>query len=297
MVMNLVALASIAGAIVAGILLFRRHLSRGAAVTGGGENVCLRCGTPAAALASFTCPGCGHDVREAGVGPRLGRTAAGAFWPLVYFTFAYVVLALIVSGVLLNVLPRVYVVTRNTTMTVSSPEIRGVELFLDGRGRDEAHFAGTLTGDLYGSRGVVTLDVDVPARRWRLLDASGTQLDAGDRLDGEVIYRWIEAAGAPTDTPVAHSDAAHIARAVGQLAGAELEMPPVPGTGRALGLSYSASSGGGSSNTPDKRWTPLMVIAAAGVWLAGVYLILLAHRRPNRPAPVAEAAPSSEVSA
>jgi len=103
----------------------------------------------------------------------------------------------------------------------------------------------------------------------------------------------MELAGAPTDTPVAHSDAAHVAVAVGQLAGTRLEMPPVPRTGRALSLSYSSSSGGGYSVGRDPRWAPLLAIGAAAVWLGGVQLILLSYRAgAGRPAPTPRMPPA-----
>jgi hypothetical protein len=298
MALNLIALASIAGAIIVAFILIRRYLPRGAVAATGAENVCRRCGAPALSLTSFTCPGCGHDVREAGLGPRRGRTAVGVFWTVVVFTFAYVLVAMIAGNLLHNSLPTVYRVSRNTSLTVSSPEIRGIEMFLDAKGRDEDRLNGTLTGDLYGSAGVVTLEVEMPGRRWRLLDPTGKQLDAGEVLDGKVVYRWMELAGtapgAATDSPVLHSDAAHIADAVGRLAGARIEMPPVPRTGRALSLSYSSSSGGGSSRMPDARWAPLMIIATTAAWLAGVYFILLSHRanaKHSTPAsPIASAA-------
>jgi len=285
MVLNIVALACVAGAIVAAPILFRRHVARGAMAGGAAPVVCLSCHTPADALTSFTCPGCGRDVREAGLGPR-GRPVVVHFWTLVVYTFAYLLAATVGGSLLSNALPKVHRTSRNTTMTLSSPEIRGVEMFLDGKGRDEQHLAGMLTGEMYGAGGVVTLELPVPGQRWRLLDATGQQLDAGDRLDGKVVYRWMELAGAPTDTPVAHSDAAHIAAAVGQLTGTRLEMPPVPRTGRALSLSYSSSSGGGYSVGRDPRWAPLLAIVAAAVWLGGVQLILLSYRAgAGRPAP------------
>lgn len=285
MVLNLLALASLAAAIVAAFFLFRRLAPRVPTMAG---NVCLRCGTPAAALSSFTCPGCGHDIREAGLGPTRGRSAVVLFWLLVVYTCAYLVAATIVGNVLFNVLPRVHTVSRNTSMRVSLPQIFGVELYYDGRGPDEHNVTGTITGEMYGAAAAVVLEVDRPALTWRLLDMTGKQFDAGDRLDGSMIYRWMELAGAPTDTPVAHSDAAHIANAVGQLAGVKIQMPPVPGSGGALSLSYSSASGGGSASHIDPRWPPLIMIGGAAAWLAGAWLILrIPDARPRAaPTPV-----------
>ena len=288
MVLNLVALGCMGGAIVAALILFRRH-ARGMnlAGAGGSPNVCLRCGTPAEALTAFTCPGCGHDVREKGLGPRRQRSAVARFWFVVSFTCAYLAVVMIASNVLSDRLPRVQTVSRNTSMTVSSPQIRGVELALEATGPENGTLTGTLSGELYGAAGTVVIEIDRPSLQWRLLDLAGKQLDAGDTLDGKVVYRWMELGGAPTDTPVAHSDAAHIADALAQLAGRQLEMPLVPGTGRALSLSYSSSSGGSSFTQPDARWLPLIVIGASAVWLAGVYLLT----RPGRPGTLPTSAP------
>jgi hypothetical protein len=182
-------------------------------------------------------------------------------------------------------------VSRDVSMRVSLPEIRGVDLYLEASGENERAVEGTLTGELYGASGVVILEVDLPSRHWRLLDLAGEQLAAGDSLSGRVIYQWMELGGAPSDTAVAHSDAAHIAAAVGRLAGMKVAMPPVPGTGLPLSLSYSSSSGGGSSRAPDPKWMPLIATAASLLWLAGVYLILLSQRA--RPSPAAPAAPTT----
>jgi hypothetical protein len=286
MVLNLVALACVAGAILAAAILFRRHARRVNLGGGGGSpNVCLGCGWPAEALTSFTCFGCGHDVREAGVGPKRRRSVLRLFWTAVIFTCAYVIVATLAGAALLEAAPRVHTVSRNTSMTVSSPEIRGIELSLEGSGPHEDEINGTVMGELYGANGPVILEVDRPSLRWRLIDLSGKTLDSGEQADGKVVYRWMELGGVPTGTPVAHSDAAHVADSLGQLLDVRLEMPPVPNTGRALSLSYSSASGGGSSNYADPRWLPVMVIAGSALWLAGVYLVLLGHgSRVRRPA-------------
>jgi hypothetical protein len=287
MVLNLVALACMAGAILAAVMLFRRHARR-VNLGGGGAapNVCLRCGWPAEALTSFACAGCGHDVREAGVGPIRRRSVLRLFWTAVAFTCVYVIVATLAGAALVEqAAPRVHTVSRNTSMTVSSPEVRGIELSLEGSGPHADEINGTVTGELYGANGPVILEVDRPSLRWRLLDLSGKTLDSGDKADGKVVYRWMERGGVPTDTPVAHSDAAHIADSLGHLLDARLEMPPVPNTGRALSLSYSSASGGGSSNDADPRWLPVVVIAGSALWLAGVYLVMLGQRpRVRRPA-------------
>ena len=274
MVLNWIALGALAAAPAAAMLLMRRYLPAAAATR---DPVCLRCGQPAAALTSFTCPGCGHDVREAGLGRVRGRTPLGTFWLLVVFTCAYLIAAQVLIPVALRSAPQVYQSSRNVSMRVSSPAVHAVELYLESRGPDDSHAAGSITGELYATGGIVLLEADVPSLRWRLLDPDGKALEAGDRLDGAVVYKWLGRVGVPTDTPVAHSDANQVANYLGQLARTRLEMPPVPGTGRALSLSYSATSSGGSSRQTDPRWRPALVIAATFLWLVCVWLILLAR--------------------
>lgn len=280
MVLNLAALASIAGAIAIALILFRRYVPR---VMSGGANVCLRCGAPAAALTLFTCAGCGHDVREAGLGRVRGRTPLGTFWLLVVFTCVYLIAAQMAVALTLNSVPKVYRSSRNVSMRVSSPAIHAVELYLESRGRDDSHAAGTITGELYAAGGIVVLEADLPSMRWRLLDPDGRTFDSGDRLNGTTVYKWLECGGVAADSRFAHSDAAQIANHLGQLARTRMEMPPVPGTGRALALSYSSTSGGGSSLESDPRWYPALVITVTTLWVTLVWLILLWRRGAYRP--------------
>ena len=90
---NLAALATLVAAAVVGLILFRRYAAGGRRLS----LVCLRCGARAEALTSFTCPGCGHDVREAGIGPPGRRSPLEPFWHAVLFTVAYLIAALIVT--------------------------------------------------------------------------------------------------------------------------------------------------------------------------------------------------------
>ena len=275
MPLQIIALIVLGAAPLAAVALMRRYLPRAGTAR---DPVCLRCGQPAAALTSFACPGCGHDVREAGLGRVRGRTPLGTFWLLVAFTCIYLVAAQVGITMAMNAAPQVYRSSRNVSMRVSSPQVHAVELYLDASGPDDSHAAGSITGELYAAGGIILLEAGVPSLRWRLTDVDGDALDAGDRLDGSTVYKWLQRGGVPTDTPVAHSDANQIANYLGQLARTKLEMPPVPGTGRALSLSYSASSGGGSSRETDQRWRPGLVVAACVLWLLCVWLLLLWRR-------------------
>ena len=276
--LNLVALTVLAAAFVAAALLLRRYLPRAPAAPGP---VCLRCGTPGAALTGFTCPGCGADVRDAGLGQRKGASPLRPFWTAVAYTCLFVFLSVPLAGLVYATLPRVHTVALYNSMNVSSPQILGVELSLRGRGPDPNSIRHTLTGDLYSTGGVVALEAKLPEGAWKLIDLSGREIDSGPRLDGQVVYRWLERAGVDITEPVARSDAGHIAAAVGNFAGARLEMPPVH-VG-ALSLSYSSSSGGSSGEYPNATALPYLVILLSAAWLAGLWLVLAgATARRNR---------------
>src|SRR3954468_18874781 len=105
MVLNLVALTVLALAPMAAIVLLRRSMPR---IGTSRDLICLRCAQPAAALTSFTCPGCGHDVREAGLGRARGPTPLGTFWLVVVFSFAFALAVAVGGNRLYNALPTVH---------------------------------------------------------------------------------------------------------------------------------------------------------------------------------------------
>ena len=285
------ALMALAAAFVMAALLLRRYLPRAPAAAGP---VCLRCGTPGAALISFTCPGCGADVRDAGLGRRKGASPLRPFWTVVAYTCLFVFLSVPLAGVVHATLPKVHTAALYSSMTVSSPDIHGVEVYLKGRGPDQHSMRYTLTGDLYATRGVVTLEAALPEGNWRLVDLSGRQLDAGQRLDGQVVYRWLERAGVDITQREARSDAGHVAGAIGNLTRTRLEMPPVH-VG-ALSLTYSSSAGGFSGVRPNDRALPLLVIGLSAAWLAGLWLVLAgatAKRKRTTPGSPAAEPPAS----
>ena len=295
--LNLVALATLAVALAAGGALLRRYLRRSST---GLEIVCLRCGTPARALASFTCPGCGHDVREAGLGAPRGASPLRTYWAAVGYTFVFLFASVILASVVVAALPRVQGHAAYRYTRVTSPQVHAIDLFFESHGSGAAGSAGppsslpgTLSGDLYATGGLVTLELRVPDQRWRLLDIAGRELDAGDGYDAQTLYRWLERGGVDMTSPVAQSDAAHIARKVYELTRLNIEMPPVPA--RALSLSYSSSGGGYSSSRADERGLPLVVAVLAVTWVGGLWLVLGAaaktgaRSRPPAPPPIAAA--------
>jgi hypothetical protein len=282
MALNVAALASLALALAAAVLLFRRHARAAATLADpSNPNVCLRCNLPASYLTSFICPACNHDVREFGVGPPRARAKVlNAFWLAVAFTTAYLIAATVAGNVLFNVLPREQTVSRTRSLRISSAEIEGAEFTLETRGRGEYSAPGTLGAELYAAGGVVVLEADVPSLRWRMTDPDGRRLATGDRLDGAAIRRWIELAGVDPDTPLARSVGLRIADNVSTLTRVPIAMPPEE-RGRVYPLSYSSSAGGGSFTRPDPRWTPLLIIAAAALWLAVIAFLFRPRRDPT----------------
>ena len=275
---NLAALVTLAGAALAGLLLFRRYAADGRPH----GLVCLRCGAPADALTSFSCPGCGHDVREAGIGAAGRRSPLEPFWHAVLFTTAYLIAALIITRVLIPRIGSALHESYTASVRLSSSDVQGVDVALDARrgspAPDGRSLFGTLTGDLYATGGVVTLEAELPEARWRLVDLSGHELAAGRGLDGQVIDRWLRAAGVDPDTPAGRAEWAPIAGAVTRISGVRINPPH--GAIESAPLSYSTSVGGGSTLRPDPRGVPVIVISLAVLWTAGLWLVLaLAGRR------------------
>src|SRR5688572_558882 len=301
MALNIAALASLAAALAAAVWLFLRA-ARGAArlADPANPNVCLRCNLPASLLTSFICPACNHDVRGAGIGPTAGgRRVLTAFWVSVAFTTAYLIAATVAGNVLFNVLPREHTVSSTRSLRISSAEIDGAEFLLETRGRDANSARGKLTAELYAAGGVVVLEADVPSMRWRMTDPDGKRLAAGDNLDGPVIRRWIELAGVNPTSRIARAVMPRLAQNVSMLTRTEMSVPDED-VGQVYPLSYSISAGGGSFTRADPRWTPLLIMAAAGLWLAVIVLILRPLRRgrvgPNiAAAPASAAAPAGAV--
>lgn len=269
MLPNLAALATMGLAAIGAAVLLRRYLPRADLAL---RPVCTRCGTAGAALKSFVCPGCNHDVREAGLGPPRGRSRLTPFWSFVAFTTAFLVAAVVLSGVVLSAMPNIHKVSRNTTMHLASPEVHGhgVELNVEGLVDDKEVVHGRLSGELYSVGGIVSLDLQTPSMNWRLLDDAGNQLEAGQGLNRDMIFKWLSHAGLDVTQPIVVFDAIQIAVRIEQLVGVKIPMPPPP----AVIASYSSSSGGSSSNQPDERNLPYLVVAWSGIWLAGVWLVL-----------------------
>src|SRR4051812_10156302 len=114
MVLSLTPLLVFIGLLVIAGLLLRRYLPRPGAALGVS---CVRCGTPAMALApdSFRCPGCRHDVREAGLVPARGKSPTTPLWTVMLYTLAVLIVALITIGVAMRAAPRVEGVSSEAT--------------------------------------------------------------------------------------------------------------------------------------------------------------------------------------
>ena len=68
----------------------------------GATPACARCGHVAADMVDFTCPGCRHDVREAGLFAAPADSAAARFWRAAAITMAAVVGYTVVASTLMS---------------------------------------------------------------------------------------------------------------------------------------------------------------------------------------------------
>src|SRR5438045_6339254 len=104
MILNVIALLVLVAAVVIGLNILRDRLGR---VRENVHPVCANCNTPAEALVSFTCPGCGQDVRERGLVVPQANSPLALFWRAVALSLM-VTIAAAVAYLLGNaLLPRV----------------------------------------------------------------------------------------------------------------------------------------------------------------------------------------------
>src|SRR5438034_6929867 len=180
--LHLASLLAIAGCLGAGGLLRCRYLPRPGTAT---VMACVRCGMPAAAIAEpFTCPGCGHDVRETGLAPARGRSPVRPLLAALAYTAVVLVVAMISSAVLVQKVPR----EQRSFMEASlagplSQAYAGVELALSGSEPEGQPSNGTweVVADLSGRDGRMTsLEARGPYPKWVIITSDGQRLNVGD---------------------------------------------------------------------------------------------------------------------
>jgi hypothetical protein len=282
MLPTLFALVVTAAALAAGLVILYRLLPRpGVAL----RLVCVRCGVAAEALQSFTCPGCGHDVREMGLARSRGRSPTAPFWTVVVFTLVLLFLLMVGTGAVASLTPTLRRFETSLTLSSSSSPIAIVELEVSGIGPafNRRHQDTSLSAELYTTEGTcVPLRFDGRTGRWTLGDAAGAaSVESGEGLDEALAMRWAAKAGLdPADPRVADAavEAVLEARAnVGLAVGALRH--------RGYGTHFNSRSGNSTASYVRPRGAATLVfLFGATAWVMGLWLIL----RPRASTPLRE---------
>ena len=220
MVLTLTPLVVFAASVIVAAVLLRRHLPRPGEAVGV---ACVRCGTPGAALAhdSFVCPGCGRDVREAGLTPARGRSPTQPFWNVTLYTLAVLVVAPITAAVAEKAAPRVDGVSAEAMF--SAPRSRayaGVVVTTASSGPPAAprEWTSQTLAELTTLDGRATLlEIERSPGRWRITADDGRMVEQGPALDEEAVLRWYRAAGLDTGDPRVRSEIADVLPNLGEL--------------------------------------------------------------------------------
>lgn len=280
-VLNLLAILLYLFALAAVVLLVRRTLAAGGTPAAAGEMACVACGAPAAALVTFTCPSCGHDVRDAGLASPGGRSPTRPLWVLLAWTTVLGGAAALVTGLLGERLARYHVeyeIDRQSWRETADGTAYAISVHGGGSPVDPGDGGGPLRGDLVADLwvkggGFASLEVDAPPLRGRVVDAGGAAVAADAPLDLPLVLRWFAAAGADPDAAEVDRGARDALRAIA----ADLRHPiDVPPSQKPLGggMSNSGMSGGGSSSgrhSPPGWFPPAALLFWTAVWVGGAW--------------------------
>ena len=268
----LFALIVTAAALGAGLVILSRLLPRpGVAL----RLVCVRCGAAAEALQSFTCPGCGHDVRGMGLARSRGRSPTEPFCSVVVFTRVLLFLLMVGTGAVAGLTPTLRRFDKSITLTSFSSPVAIVELEVSGIGpaisprvRDA-----TLSADLYTTEGIcVPLRFDGRTGRWTLGDAAGAaSVVSGEGLDEALAMRWAAKAGLDTADPRVADAAVEAVREGRRLLGLDPDSLPL----RGFGTHFNNRSGNSTASYVRPRvGAAIVLLFGATAWVAGLWLIL-----------------------
>src|SRR5687768_16435292 len=163
MLLNLLALLILLALIAAGVTMIIRALLE---PPPGSATSCAACGRDAGDLTDFTCPGCGRDVREAGLTAMPLDSAAARFWRAAAVTCVAVAGFGFSHAALWRAAPAMTIYDANASLQPSfRSEIESVEMKFDAlsHGRGQSIERGRLVADLAVADGrMTTLEVDFP---------------------------------------------------------------------------------------------------------------------------------------
>jgi hypothetical protein len=272
--LDLLALGVVIAFIVTGGLLLWRRLPRAAAAM---EPVCVACGAPARSLAvdTFICRACARDVRDDGVAVLRPSEARRPFWRVVWFSAVLCLVAAIATSIVLSQLPTASFVSGEVSVRPSAETFRSLEFTYDGRRGDSGLLKGELDADLVLPNGDrVTLEVQSPSMRYRIVDAAGREaipLSPPSGFDETAVRRWMAAGGLD---PTADRKVAERAELTCRFIINVLRRNPDGFESfRSTGDSTSWSSFN-SDGRPPPDALPIAVMIWSAIWLAGIAHLL-----------------------
>jgi hypothetical protein len=280
---DLTACVGLLAVIVAAVVILRRNLGV-ACEAAAGELVCLGCRTPARLLSpdSFICPGCRRDVRELGIDLDRPKGMTRPFWHAVIFSAAVCSVALVTTGVLSSEL-RVNYVSIQSSLGFTGEAYQSVEVLVTGRRRSAGDpLFGELYADMFLTNGqVVTLVIDSPSRRYRLIDVDGHELASHDTFGEEAALRWLSMAGLDEADPQVRQQAVWMKARIDNYLNGNMSISFGPPDQRPH---YTGGGGGSSGSSGPPEWLlPCSVIGWSLIWLVGLRRIIR-HRVAPAPA-------------
>ncbi len=273
-ILDLTACLVFLAVIIAGAVIVWRKL-RMAGEAAAGELVCVGCRTPARLLSSdsFVCPGCHQDVRLLGIALDRPTRLTMPFWQVLIFSAALCAIAMVTSGELSSRL-RVKYTSIQSKMQFADEAYQSVDVVLTGwRHSPEGPLHGELYADMFLRNGqAITLVIDSPSRRYRLIDINGHEQPSQESFGQEAALRWLSMAGLDSADPVVRQEAGWMrARMDDFLKGNDRSLFGFPDA-RPRYMGGGGGSSGGSGN--PETLMPSLVVGWALIWLAGLLLVL-----------------------
>jgi hypothetical protein len=259
---------------ISGAMIVWRKL-RDAGEAAAGELVCVRCRTPARLLSpdSFVCPGCHQDVRQLGIALDRPKRLTRPFWHVLIFSAALCAVAMVTTGELSSRL-RVRYVSIQSNMQFAGEAYQNVDFVLTGWRHSDGPLHGELYADMFLKNGqAVTLVIDSPSRRYRLIDIKGHEWPSQESIGQEGALRWLSMAGLDTANPeVRQQEASWMSARIEDLLSGNDRSPFGPWDRRPRYMGGGGGSSGGSGD--PEMLMPSLVIGWSLIWLAGLTLIV-----------------------
>lgn len=231
--------------------------------------VCGRCGVPASTLLTFTCPGCGADVREVGIGRRAGgRGPAGSVFRWTILAAALLGGALLGQGFIPHSEGEHERHLRPTDPR-TAPEAL---LTANGSGFSSRCALDDVTMRLLAPSGRTLVRVDAASLRYATLDAQLELVEQPGRLTQGVMLIILSSIGFDPTDPATRQAAGELMSVIAAAhAGDMLAARP---------QSFPLTSGGGMhKRVLNRALVNGTLFTGLAVWVVGVWLIFRRYQQ------------------